>query len=96
MYWVNVPDYENSPVSSSTSNLSLKLIGSHIFISAILRSALRGLSTALRFMKSLKTSGVAMYAPYTESEIREYIPSPVVYGNSGKRIACSVIGLGPN
>ena len=33
---------------------------------------------AQRFMESLKTSGVAMYAPYRESEIQEYIPSPVL------------------
>jgi len=33
---------------------------------------------AQRFMESLKTSGMEMYAPYTESEIREYIPSPVL------------------
>lgn len=33
---------------------------------------------AQRFMESLKTSGVAMYDPYTESEIREYMPSPVL------------------
>lgn len=33
---------------------------------------------ARRFMESLKESGVLMYAPYTESEIREYMPSAIV------------------
>ena len=32
-----------------------------------------------RFMNSLEKSGVQMYDPYTESEIEEYLPKPLVF-----------------